>query len=129
MATQGVPPTREKPRRPHHPLVVQKKIHDEFDLSSTCGICKHSISISFRQFRSFRNTHSLQPLHFIPLSFIAYSSAPHGLDSSLISTPQVPFIRSLPKPFSKAAPTVCIFFCKEFAPFEIFPFDYSINLS
>ena len=109
---------QEKPQRPHHPIVVQKKTHYEFDYQCACGICKHSISIPFQFLVFISHTDSPRNLHFIPLSFIAYSSAPHGLGSSLISTPQAPFIRSLPKPFSNANPMVYFFYCGEFYPIE-----------
>ena len=114
MASPGVPPTKDKPRKPHHPLVVQKKTHDEFNY--------HVLAVgSFTSHIAFRGIafvpHSRPP--FIPfVHFISPTSAPHGLCSSLISTPQATFIRSLPKPFSNATPMVCLIFCDEFTPLK-----------
>jgi hypothetical protein len=79
-----------------------------------------------------------EPLHFIPLSFYAFTSAPHSFGK--YSFPFRKLIHSVfPKPFSYANPMVYIYFCDELAPKglipygraekELFNLDYNWRLS
>ena len=61
-------PTKESLKRPHHPLVVQKKYkYVVFDYQCACGICIHSAA--FRSVTSFISKYSFTSYHYTTFRF------------------------------------------------------------
>jgi hypothetical protein len=89
---------REFPHFPHRPLVVQKTKTYRFDLSM-CLWYIHSFQPITRQ--ELLSYLSSTPFHFIPLSFHAYTSAPHGFGSLLPfhSARSIHAVSHYPSPF------------------------------
>jgi hypothetical protein len=106
--------------RPHHPLVVQKT-------KNIPGWFIHVLAVS-----AFIPAHYIpgttfvphsEPLHFILLSFHAFTSAPHSFGSLLPfhSASSINSVSHYPSSFPTHFQRYVFIFCGEFAPIRLSP--------